>query len=139
MTTALDRLSYDPCAYSKRRSESLALMDYILDISRHENCGKCRNELGLVGGTAVSHINGNLVDLENDLFNISRPATKCPPYLYQPTWPGEPIVTPKDPIIPGRTANPIIPTQSMHLRACQMFTYPGVPRVPQMAPFSCAP
>ena len=43
-------------------------MDYPLHFpihkSRFENCNKCRIEFGVVGGTNVSHVNGNLVDLE---------------------------------------------------------------------------
>ena len=39
---------------------------------------------GLVGGTNVSHIKGNLVDLENDLRGQTRSNTKCPARKYAP-------------------------------------------------------
>ena len=35
-------------------------------------------ELGIVGGTGVSQIKGNLVDLENDLRGQTRSASQCP-------------------------------------------------------------
>ena len=137
MSTALNRLRYDVCAYQKALSESVAPIDYLLDISRFEHCGKCRNELGLVGGTAVSHINGDLVALENDLFNITRPTSRCPQYHYAPTGPGEPIISPIDMTIPGRNANPRISTQMKHLRPCQISAYPEVPQPPMSNPFTC--
>ena len=52
---------------------------------RYENCSKCRHEFGLLGGTAVSHIKGNLVDLENDLRGQTRQNTKCPTLKYAPS------------------------------------------------------
>ena len=59
-----NRLMYDTCEYKTRLNESVGTLQYLLDNSRYENCGKCRMELGVVGGTAVSHVKGNLVDLE---------------------------------------------------------------------------
>ena len=58
------------------------MLEYMLDSARYENCNKCRMELGLVGGTAVSHIQGNLVDLETDLMGITRKASLCPQKKY---------------------------------------------------------
>ena len=55
-----------------RLNENLGTLEYMLDNSTYENCGKCRMELGIIGGTAVSNIQGNLVDLETDLFGIIR-------------------------------------------------------------------
>jgi hypothetical protein len=138
MTTALNRLTYDACAYQKALSESVAPIDYMLDIVKFEHCGKCRNELGLLGGTAVSHVTGDLVALENDLFNITRPSTRCPAYHYRPIAPGDPVTTQIDMSIPGRVPNPEISTQQLHLRPCQMVSYPSVPQPPQTPPFSCA-
>ena len=37
-----------------------------------------RMDLGVIGGTAVSHIRGNLVDLETDLRGTTRKASLCP-------------------------------------------------------------
>ncbi|KAG2485353.1 hypothetical protein HYH03_015934 [Edaphochlamys debaryana] len=140
MSTALNRLKYDTCAYSKALSKSVAPIDYVLNPIKYEHCNKCRMELGLVGGTAVSHINGNLVDLENDLMNITRPSTRCPDYKYHPGMPGEPIMTPKDPEMScGRKRNPMVDTTMTHLAPCQMVQFPEIPHPPVPAPFTCGP
>ena len=136
MANALNRLKYDTCAYSKALSESVAPIDYVINPIKYEHCGKCRMELGIVGGTAVSHINGNLVDLENDLFNITRPSTRCPAYQFHPTPPGEPINTVIE-VHPGRRPNNPINTQGLHLRPCQMAQYPEIPHPPKTPPFRC--
>ena len=136
MSTALNRLRYDTCAYSKRLEESVAPIGYVIDPIKYEHCGKCRVELGTVGGTAVSHVNGDLVDLENELFNITRPATRCPQYLHHPLKPGEPIHSDIQ-VHPGRRPNRPVDTRMLHLRPCQMVTYPEVPHPPQHLPFSC--
>jgi len=38
-----------------------------MDVLKYENPMKCRPELGILGGSQVSHIRGNLTDLENQL------------------------------------------------------------------------
>jgi len=62
-----NRLLYDPGAYK----ETIAINDnsigYNMDVLKYENPMKCRPELGILGGTQVSHIRGNLTDLENEL------------------------------------------------------------------------
>ena len=80
----MNRLMYDSCAYNADLHQSVAPLSYILDPVRYENCNKCRVEFGVVGGTAVSHVNGNLVDLENDLRGQNRPNTHCPAYKFLP-------------------------------------------------------
>lgn len=74
---------YDTCAYSKRLDESVGPLAYMLNPIKFENDKKCRHEKGLVGGTAVSHNTGNLVDLENDLRGITRHQSLCPAKKYQ--------------------------------------------------------
>ena len=73
-----NRLMYDTCEYKTRIGESVGPLEYMLNPIRFENCNKCRMELGTVGGTNVSHVKGNLVDLETDLFGITRKASLCP-------------------------------------------------------------
>ena len=51
-----NRLIYDTCAYKKTLDQSVGPLSYVLNPIKYENCNKCRMELGLVGGTAVSHI-----------------------------------------------------------------------------------
>ena len=90
---SFNRLQYDNCAYTHQLHESVGTLAYILDPSRYENCNKCRMEFGLVGGTNVSHIKGNLVDLETDLKGITRLATKCPTKKYLNPCPSEDMTT----------------------------------------------
>ena len=78
-----NRLMYDTCEYKTRLNENLGTLEYMLDNARYENCGKCRMELGIIGGSNVSHIKGNLVDLETELRGTSRMNSKCPTKKYQ--------------------------------------------------------
>ena len=62
-----NKLIYDECEYNARLRESLGPLKYIINPIKYEHRHKCRMELGVVGGTAVSHVKGNLVDLETEL------------------------------------------------------------------------
>jgi hypothetical protein len=130
----MNRTIYDPCAYKQQVQESVAPIHYIMDPIRYENCNKCRMELGIVGGTAVSHVAGNLVDLENDLRGANRPSTRCPSYKFQPPKEGEPLRG-KEYIKP--VCHPTIDTSMRHLKPCQMISYAEVPNAPQPKPFQC--
>ena len=79
-----NRSLYDNCAYQKYLYESVSPLSYVTDFSKYENCSKCRVEFGVVGGTNVSHNKLSLVDIENDLFNITRKNSKCPSKKYEP-------------------------------------------------------
>ena len=131
----MNRLAYDACAYSKSLGESVAPLDYMLDPVKYEHCDKCRIELGLVGGTAVSHVTGNLVDLENNLFGIDRPNTHCPTYKFLP--PQGDYVQGNEYVKP--VEHPQVDTSLRHLRSCQMHDYPAVPQPPVAPQFSCPP
>ena len=129
----MNRLTYDSCAYTKALGESVAPLDYMLDPVKFEHCDKCRVELGVVGGTAVSHISGNMVDLENDLRGGNRPNTHCPSFKYVPG--NEHTLQGKEYIKP--VCHPIIDTTPQHLRSCQFHDFPEVPLPRQAAPFVC--
>ncbi len=91
-----------------------------------------RNALGLVGGNEVSNISGSVVDLESDLFGITRSLTKCAPREYIPACP---LGGKECPAYPGtRTfvdratgASISIDTSPKTLPTSQFTTYPGVP------------
>ena len=80
-----NRLRYDQCAYKTEINQSVGPLEYFLNPMKYENCQKCRHEFGLVGGSDVSQIKGNLVDLENDLRGQTRQNTKCPGLKFHPT------------------------------------------------------
>ncbi len=86
---SFNRLMYDNCAYKKTLEESTGTLTYVLNPIKYENCAKCRVEFGVVGGTNVSHNVGNLVDIENDLFNRTRKNSKCPTKKYIPKCPNK--------------------------------------------------
>lgn len=124
----------DPCAYKKTLEENVSYASYTLDPIRYDNCNKCRPELGIVGGTAVSHVGGNLVDLESNLFGIDRDLSRCPSSRFVPR---------SDDKVQGTTiyrdsCRPVIDTHKTHLKACQMFDYaPSTPHPPSMDLFKC--
>ena len=65
--------------------ESVSPLEYQLNPQKYEHCKKCRIELGVVGGTNVSHADGNLVDVESDLRNITRASSRCPGRKFNPS------------------------------------------------------
>lgn len=129
----MNRLSYDNCSYNQALAQSVSPVSYILDPIKYEHCKKCRPELGLVGGTAVSHIQGNLVDLENDLRGQNRPNTQCPEYKFIPS--NGSFIQGKEYIKPVQ--HPKIDLTPRHLNACQFAAYPSVPPTPPMNLSSC--
>ena len=119
-----NRLMYDTCEYKQRLQESVSSIDYLLDPVKYEHDNRCRMELGLVGGTNVSHVKGNLVDLENDLRGQNRPATNCAEYKFIPSE--ESYVQGKEYIKPVN--HPKVDTTMQHLPTCQMIDYKSIPR-----------
>lgn len=130
----MNRLTYDICSYNKSLGESVAPLDYLLDISQFEHCDKCRVELGLIGGTSVSHIQGNMVDLENDLRGQNRPNTRCPSFKFLPS---DTTVQGKEYIKP--VCHPKLSIANFdHMRSCQFHDFPPTPCPPKDAPvFTC--
>jgi len=126
-----NRLIYDTCAYKHNLQQSVGPLEYVLNPMKFENSSKCRIDLGVIGGTAVSHVRGNLVDLETDLRGQTRRSTKCPTKLYQNPCPQGDINNckpgtihiPGDPSQTERT----IDTTMLHLPSCQMMRYKPTP------------
>jgi hypothetical protein len=138
---SFNRLKYDTCAYKHELSESVGTLNWILDPNRFENCNKCRMEFGLVGGTNVSHISGNLVDLESDLMGTTRLNTKCPTLQYLNPCPTGDMNTcqPRQILIRStpNTQGRVIDTTPRHLSSCQMIRYKPVPLPAPMEPVRC--
>jgi len=125
-----NRLSYDDCSYKQSLKQSVSPINYTLDPIKFNHNNKCRNELGLVGGTNVSHNKTNLVDIENELRGQTFPATKCSQFKYNPNNNGN-----KEYL--KCTQHKPISTEKVHLKACQMFDYKSVPRQEPMDSFKC--
>ncbi len=126
------RLSNDSCAYAKYLDQSVNHVPYVFDPIKYENCNKCQNQVGLLGGTNVSHIKGNIVDLENDLRGQTRPATKCPSYKHFPSE--SHLIKRKQMYKPDP---PVVDTTPVHLRPCQMNSYRHVPYPAPFVSSSC--
>jgi hypothetical protein len=133
---SFNRLKYDSCAYSAALNENTSYANYILDTVKFHRCDTCRPQLGTVGGTAVSSIQGNLVDLENNLRGIDRPNTHCPSYKWLP------VKDPERPVFKGReyikpVVHPAIDARLTQMPpSCQLYDLPpsftthGPPRPP---------
>lgn len=128
------RTKTDTCNYKQELEGNVSYISYLLDPVKYENCNKCRMELGVVGGTNVSHIRGNLVDLESNLFGIDRDNSRCPVTRYIPRsdnkLKGSDFIKPVE--------RPELNTNMMHLNGCQMVNYePSTPHPPPMDLFKC--
>lgn len=117
---SFNHLGTDTCTYARHLKENVSILGYVLSPYRYEHKDKCRHSLGLIGGTSVSHIKGNLVDLESDLRGQTRYLTKCHTHnhLYKPIVPGGKIFNDK--------TEPI-DTSLLHLPRCQMISYKSIP------------
>ena len=135
-----NRLMYDTCEYKTRLHESVDSLDYQLDPIRYENCNKCRMELGVIGGTSVSHIKGNLVDLETDLMGITRKASLCPTKKFQSSCATKNIANCKPTNIVYKDTNGnqhVIDTNKVHLPSCNMIRYKPIPMPPKLDLSQC--
>jgi hypothetical protein len=124
---SFSRLPYDSCSYYQKCTENVSTLSYLLDPQKYQHCNQARFELGLTPGNDVSRVRGDLVQLENNLFGIDRPATRCAMYRYMPT---------DDCKVQGKrqykteSYDPVNVCQKKHLHPAMMFSYPGVPNVP---------
>ena len=73
-----NRQIYDTCSYQKKLHESTQPLQHIFYFGKHENCNKCRYE-----GFPVKY-QSNIVDLESELKNLTRPLSNCDEYQYNP-------------------------------------------------------
>lgn len=71
-------LRYDPCAYNKELSESTAPYAYMMYDGKYENCNKC------VYDHYTRPFDGDIIDVDSELSNRTRPASKCPSRKYNP-------------------------------------------------------
>lgn len=124
---SFNRSKYDNCSYKQNLQNNVSTLSYILSPMNWEHQDKCRHQLGLVGGTTVSHIQGNFVDLDSELRGQTRYISKCGTNMYVPTDDG----------IIKNDKTPPINTTSLHLPACQTIMYRSVPLPPQMKFNNC--
>ena len=117
---SFNRTKYDNCSYTTDLKSNVDTLGHILSSYRYEHKDKCMHQLGFVGGTAVSHIQGNLVDLDSELRGQTRILTKCPTNKYIPS---------DNNIIKNDKTEPIN-TEMKHLPTCQSIMYRSIPLPP---------
>jgi hypothetical protein len=128
-----------------RDQQSQDMFSYTQISEKFEHPTKCRNALGLVGGAEVSNIEGNLVDLESELLNITRNQAKCIKQQYNPACPLGGSNCPDYPVggikIVDKTTGEehTINTAPRDLPTCQMFSYPGTPMPGSLTQTTCQP
>jgi hypothetical protein len=124
---SFNRTTYDTCSYNQDLQNNVSTLSYILSPFRYEHKDKCRHQLGFIGGTAVSHVQGNMVDLDSELRGQTRYISKCGNNQYVPT---------DDGIIKNDKTQPI-DTTMLHLPACQSIMYRETPLPPKMSYNHC--
>lgn len=99
-------------------------LKYMLDPNRYRHVNNCRHEFGIVGGSGVSHMKGNLVDIENDLRNTTRANSQCPTKKHLPLPKGSKTLK-----LPGTLSSGPreVSLEGRHLPGCQMLTYGPIP------------
>ncbi len=128
---AYNRLSYDNCAYQKRLYESTSPLLYRLYEGNFENCNKCtyKNQFWRPF---------DLVDLESELKNITRPNSRCPQLKYNPDCKKSKMCTStfekNMPVVLDKNVCPVVknkipimshPGYSQEEFACPSVNYPG--------------
>lgn len=75
---ASNRQIYDCCAYAQALQQSVDPLQYDLYFGAVENCNKC------IDKKAWFKQDKEIVDIESDLMNMTRPLTRCDGYKYNP-------------------------------------------------------
>jgi hypothetical protein len=70
------RLIYDHCAYDKKLQESTSPFSYTMYGGKFESDKKCEYN------KYTKKYDTDIIDTESDLFNITRPASRCPSKKY---------------------------------------------------------
>jgi hypothetical protein len=127
-----------------RDAQSAGMFAYTQMPVKFEHPRQCRNALGLVGGSEVSNITGNVVDLESDLLGITRSQTKCAAQKYTPACPLGGADCPDTPPsfsfrdrLTGKDR--VVNTTPRHLPTCQLTTLPGVGYPESLVAKTCNP
>jgi len=112
--------------------QSKALAGYTMIPDKFYPNKPCRNALGLVGGNEVSVVNAPMVDVESDLYGITRPNTKCNFRQYNPECALGGGGCPSNPTsitywTKDTDRKVTLSAQPTHLPTCQMNSYQPVP------------
>ncbi len=81
---SFSRSKYDSCQYSADVNRSMSPMFYTTAPYHSTNNEQCFMLGGVVGGPTVKYPRQNIVDVESDLWGLSRNYSKCPTHKYMP-------------------------------------------------------
>lgn len=99
-----NRSTYDNCAYQQQLQSSVDPLAYMLYFGAHESCSKCIHD--------KFYVKYQLVDVESDLKNITRPLSKCDNFKYKQNCKKSPMCLstfdPSVPIVPDPSICPIV-------------------------------
>jgi hypothetical protein len=73
-----NRLIYDNCETNERDGRNRNMLDWTMDVKKHEHEKRCRHKIGLVSGVEVQEVQRNLVDLESELRGQYHVYSRCP-------------------------------------------------------------
>lgn len=134
---SFNRLSYDRCAYEKRQTESTGPFGYQMYAGKFENQQKCV----LDDKNNWRPFDGAIVENESELRGISRRASSCAQFKYNPGCskssgfctstfdPSNPIVMPAEacPIVQNNLVRPTNPGYSVNVTPYDSprFRYPN--------------
>jgi len=74
-----NRPIYDNCNYNKRLYESTSPLSYRMYFGAQENCSKCQFDHFYV------KFQPEIVDVESELKNLTRPLSQCDQFKYSPS------------------------------------------------------
>ena len=140
----------DTCEVKRSNEENVTSLTYVMDPIKYYSCSPCRPVKGILAGNEVSVIQGNMVDLESELYGMFNRRTRCDASRHLPsrfpsgddktvhvcdkcprgTNPG--FCPHRDP-----SADPINANLD-HLPECKFFDFPRMPPQPTFSPFTCA-
>ncbi len=75
---SFNKLMYDKCAHDEANDRRVGPYMYMMYQGKHENCNKCRKDKFWVP------YHPNMVDVESELSNRTRPASNCSQFKYRP-------------------------------------------------------
>ena len=129
-----NRLMYDMDTTLLDFAQRMDLNYYIMSGDKYYNDNKCRIEKGIVSGTDVSHISGNIIDLESDLRGITRKASHFPGNQHMSKCSIGDInnCQPENILIKGNasTKERTIDTTMKHLNECELIDYKPIQKLP---------
>ena len=76
-TGTFNQTLYDSCETKNRIYESTSVLGHLTYFGKFENCNKCIYD--------KFWIKPQLVDIESEIRNITRPQSKCSQFKYSPT------------------------------------------------------